>query len=225
MKWFRKRIERARRPDQYIFIVTYGRSGSTLLMNILNTADGCVIRGENNNALYHLYRSYRSIVEAQEAHGRWSGKQTSAWWGIADVDLQRYRDQLVGIFVERVLRPEPQHKVAGFKEIRFSQDDVPDLADFIDFLLDAFSNAQIIINHRKLDDVAKSKWWKNDPGARQRLEAIDMRLRSLDNQCLFHFFYDKALSDFSHIEEMFDWLGLPFSDVKVKEALGTRHSY
>ncbi len=39
----------------YLFIVTYGRSGSTLLQGILNSIPGYLIRGENRAALFHLY--------------------------------------------------------------------------------------------------------------------------------------------------------------------------
>ena len=36
-------------------MVTYGRSGSTLLMGLLNTLPGYLIRGENRDALHHLF--------------------------------------------------------------------------------------------------------------------------------------------------------------------------
>lgn len=40
-----------------IFIVTYGRSGSTLLQNLLMTIPGCIIRGENHNAMESIWNA------------------------------------------------------------------------------------------------------------------------------------------------------------------------
>ena len=45
-----------------ILIITYGRSGSTLLQGILNSIDGCLIRGENYNAIFYLFEFYEKII-------------------------------------------------------------------------------------------------------------------------------------------------------------------
>ena len=50
----------------YIFIVTYAKSGSTLLQSLINAAPGVDIKGENTNALYHLYKSYASLALTAE---------------------------------------------------------------------------------------------------------------------------------------------------------------
>ena len=44
-----------------VLIVTYGRSGSTLLQGILNSIEGCLIRGENDNFCFALYQAHQSI--------------------------------------------------------------------------------------------------------------------------------------------------------------------
>ena len=38
----------------HVFVMTYGRSGSTLLMGILNSIPGWLLRGENRHAMRHL---------------------------------------------------------------------------------------------------------------------------------------------------------------------------
>lgn len=226
MRSLLQKVTRGQPPRRHVFVVTYGRSGSTLLMNILNSADGCLIRGENNNVLYHLYRSYTALVEARANHGRYAHEQTSAWWGIADIDTARYRQQIATLFVDSVLRPEPDDRVVGFKEIRFSREDIPDLGDFLQFLYSTFEDARIVVNHRKLSDVANSKWWRRDENSIHRLEEIDSRLWSLNDPArVFHFEYDQALVDRGHIERMFDWLGLPYDQQRVDEVMETRHSY
>jgi hypothetical protein len=35
----------------YVFVMTYGRSGSTLLMGLLNTIPGYLVRGENDDGM------------------------------------------------------------------------------------------------------------------------------------------------------------------------------
>lgn len=46
----------ARQPLGYLFVVTYGRSGSTLVQGLLNSIPGYLIRGENRGVLYRLYQ-------------------------------------------------------------------------------------------------------------------------------------------------------------------------
>ena len=46
----------------YVFVMTYGRSGSTLLMGLLNTIPGYLIRGENDDALRFLFDFHRTCV-------------------------------------------------------------------------------------------------------------------------------------------------------------------
>ena len=45
---------------RHVFVMTYGRSGSTLLMGILNSIPGWLLRGENRHAMRHLYDFHRS---------------------------------------------------------------------------------------------------------------------------------------------------------------------
>lgn len=48
----------------HILIITYGRSGSTLLMSLLNTVDGVLIAGENYNVCLHLFRAYKALLNS-----------------------------------------------------------------------------------------------------------------------------------------------------------------
>ncbi|HEY9292796.1 MAG TPA: hypothetical protein VIP98_16060, partial [Microlunatus sp.] len=45
----------------YLFVVTYGRSGSTLLQGILNSIPGYLVRGENRSVLRHLYKYQQGL--------------------------------------------------------------------------------------------------------------------------------------------------------------------
>ena len=51
-----------------VFVITYGRSGSTLMQGILNSIDGFHIKGENNGFVFKLFESYQLLVNAKEEH-------------------------------------------------------------------------------------------------------------------------------------------------------------
>ncbi len=43
--------------------MTYGRSGSTLVQGILDSIPGYLIRGENRDALPHLFAYHQTLVK------------------------------------------------------------------------------------------------------------------------------------------------------------------
>lgn len=211
---------------RFAFIVTYGRSGSTLLMNIINSCEGCCIRGENNGALHSIYESYREIVDAQVENGKNAHRTSSPWWGISSVDADRYARRLVDCFVEEVIRPKPDDFLCGFKEIRFSLDNVPDLPGYLNFLLKFFPDAKIIFNHRDLAAVSVSKWWSSTDNAYGVLKELDDRFTEFGvSPSVFHFYYDEALKSRNHVRELFSFLDLPYEEDRVQEVFERRHSY
>ncbi len=64
-----------------IFIVCYGRSGSTLLTRVINTIPGACIRGENANALMHLFRVYEAAHRMRYTQGKPEHADTSRGLG------------------------------------------------------------------------------------------------------------------------------------------------
>src|SRR6266542_2209527 len=89
-----------------VLIITYGRSGSTLLQGLLNSIEGCLVRGENYNFCYGLYRSYRSL---RATHHRYGGRNRSSspahpWFGAELLSETRFLDDARRL-VENQLRP------------------------------------------------------------------------------------------------------------------------
>ena len=210
----------------HVFIVTYGRSGSTLLMSLINSAPECIVRGENAGALHALFEACRRIQDGQATREETSRKTTSPWWGISEVRLDDFARDLAEVFTRHVIRPSREHRICGFKEIRFSPRDVPDLAGYLDFLQRAFSPAKIVFNHRRLEDVSKSKWWAGNPDALEELTAIDRRFLDFpSSDSVFHFSYDRALADRTHVRDLFTFLGATYDDAALDEVFATRHSY
>jgi hypothetical protein len=116
----------------YVFVVTYGRSGSTLVQGILNSIPGYLIRGENRQALRHLYafdqvasKERRVQRRKQRARGvkPGSSEATSALFGMDNYPHAATLRMTRKLAVETLLRPEADTRVAGFKEIEWGDPD------------------------------------------------------------------------------------------------------
>ncbi|WP_328475929.1 sulfotransferase [Actinoplanes sp. NBC_00393] len=205
----------------YVFVVTYGRSGSTLLMGILNAIPGYRIRGENYNTLYRLYQADAAVTKACEKFSSAEDlKPQSSWYGTPRVREHAYRAGLVSNFVQNVLRPEPGDRVLGFKEIRYTPLHMADLQEYLDFLLDAFPRSRIVINHRDPAAVARSAWWVKVRDAEAKIRDADERLLAIaDDERHFHFFYDEIDDSLENIRALYRFLGEDFDEAAVRQVL------
>jgi Sulfotransferase family len=224
----RRMMRGAGRVDdyRYVFVVTYGRSGSTLLMSLLNAIPGYRICGENYNALYRLYQADAAVGAARERFcGTSELAPQSSWYGMPRVRPHRFRAELVDSFVNHVLRPEPGDRVLGFKEIRYTPGHVPDLAEYLRFLHDCFPYTKVVFNHRDPAAVARSAWWARYPNAEETVREADERLRSVPaDHRHFHFCYDEIDDSLANIAELFRFLGEEFDEMSVRAVLGKAHS-
>ncbi|TPJ96771.1 sulfotransferase [Mesorhizobium sp. B2-5-9] len=218
-------IKKSARSYRYVFIFTYGRSGSTLLMGILNSLPHYCIRGENGNVLYKIYEAYAALRAAHASSLKNSEKATNPWFGLHEADPERFANRLVEAFVTQVLSPG-HHRTTGFKEIRFSEAETPDFDGYFTFVREHFPGCRIIFNHRNLDDVAASKWWSSMPLARQKLQVIEDRFNSIATQeDVFHFHYGRIDDKLDHVRELFLFLREPFNEMAVRAVLEIKHSY
>jgi len=145
--------------DGYVFIITYGRSGSTLLQNVLNAIPGYCIRGENNNALFHMARAWDAVAHCEAIQGeKGPTGRSHPWFGAELLDADVLGRGLAETFVRDVLQPEPGARVSGFKEIRFHLTGAH-VDSYLDFILRFFPKARFVFNTRSHDGVAKSGWW------------------------------------------------------------------
>jgi hypothetical protein len=221
-----RRVGEATKKYGYVFIVTYGRSGSTLLMSLLNTIPGYRILGENYNALYHLYRAGTAIRSGRE---KWSGpshlRPQSGWYGAPETRPAAFERELLDSFVAHVLRPRPGDRVLGFKEVRYTGAHVPDLFEYLAFLRRAFPGCKIVFNHRDPAAVARSGWWTRADKGEERVRAADRRLWSIPaDEQHFHVVYERIDDTLEHIRELFAFLGEPMDEPAVRAVLRTRHS-
>ncbi len=226
----------ARREEQdlgYVFVVTYGRSGSTLLQAILNSIPGYLIRGENFQALKHLRafhetmrkeRRKRRRIQRRDGEEVGASTPSSPFYGNDSFPVKRSLREIRRLVDATVFRPEPDTRVTGLKEIRWHDEDT---AAYVEWLREAFPGARFIVNTRRLEDVAQSKWWGEDPGALDRLKDIEARILALGESLgeqSFHVHYDDYVADPAALKPLYDWLGEPFDEGVVRGVLGQRHS-
>jgi len=219
-----RRRNQGPRELSYVFVVTYGRSGSTLLAGILNSIPGYLIRGENRDALHHLYLFHRTLAEEKERVGPKLGRQrVHPFYGISDVPLDRSMSSIRQLVLDTVLRPKDDTRVTGFKEIRWYQ---PDLEEYVAWLREVFPGARFVVNTRNNEDVLRSGWWAGGDHAAglAAAEAGILRLADSLGDAAYRVHYDDYAADPLVLRGLFDWLGEPFDEAAVREVMSKRYA-
>jgi hypothetical protein len=210
----------------YLFVVTYGRSGSTLLQGVLSSTPGVMVRGENGGVLRHLFEFHRTVTGHRDRLARPEPlPDTHPWWGIDGYPDETALREFRRLLLNTVLRPAGETQVVGFKEIDWPVEDLPALLDFIRAV---FPGARLVLNTRNLDDVAASKWWAGRPDARARLEEMEQAYVTAVSDlgdAGYQVHYDDYVADPTTLRGLFEWLGLPFDEERVRAVMAVRHSY
>ena len=215
----------------FVLIVTYGRSGSTLLQGILNTIPNACIRGENSNAVVRLSDYYRSLIQVKEITFNTNHTDTKdPWYGSHLVDMERTLDSLRREIVENILNAPDAVQLIGYKEIRYGRESFEkyeDLRDFIHFLRLAFPRLKIILNHRRKDHVLKSGWWPSVPSARLIIDDIEEKMHRIFrdfNQISYWLDYDKYKKNSKLLNRVFEFLDYSPVPELLRDVLNERHS-
>lgn len=215
-----------------ILIVTYGRSGSTLLQGLLNSINGCIIRGENDFFHYGLYQSYKSLINSINSG---SGKHSNQAWFRSrsfteDVLIREFRKlskylitgQKFGFF---------GYKCYGFKEIRYIRiNGESEFFDYINFLTQIFPNSAIIFNIRNHEAVMKSGWWKSTNGKeiKKRLLSLEekfVKYLNKNSNTSFMISYEDVVGKTEKLRQLYEFLGAEYDEKIINKVLSTPHSY
>ena len=213
----------------YLFIVTHGRSGSTALMKALNALPGYCILGETAGSL----RPMDEALEIARANDHWHTTDYTPgdpWFGANLGHPERLKQRLARGLVQDVLAPPDGTEVAGFKEIRYMADEVPDylywpMMRFLLFGLDG--PGRIVLLTRDAATTARSGWFRTQDyhyaldhvtrthaRLRQTAEAFPKRTFLLD--------HDRFAHDARGLRPLMDWLGAAPADHVLQEALAPR---
>lgn len=127
-------------PDQqYLFILSTGRTGSTSVLDMVNAIPGYFLAGENGGIL----SAFRDLGKKMNQSEPWQG---SAAWQSGTKDLA-LRTCALQAYTQAIIGAEAnQAHTIGFKEIRHTS------PEELDAFLEIFPRSRYIINIRK--DVA-----------------------------------------------------------------------
>ncbi len=142
-----------------VFVVGYARSGSTLVQAVLNTMSGAHVAGENFAAIEGIWRAVASVRRLKAEQGQTLRPAHDPWHGAQNADPEAFAADLLAAFVTHVLRPPPGTRWLGFKEIRYTSQGA-ELAALLDFLLDSFPGARIVMTERPRAEVLDSGLWQ-----------------------------------------------------------------
>lgn len=212
---------------QYVFIVTYGRSGSTLLQGLLNSIPGYLIRGENHGTIETLITNFKHLNHRKETISG-GAKPTHPWYWLRNYSRQEAAAGYRRFMLDVILKPRKNTRVAGFKEIRWWK---ADLAETLELTREIFPGARFVFNTRNAEDVIKSQWWaaKDPDVARAQVADWESRMdaahASLGDDAIYRIHYDDYVADPEILRGLFEWLGEEFDRARIDEVLGTPHSF
>jgi hypothetical protein len=157
---------------EYVFVVTYGRSGSTLTQGMLNTLPRTLVRGENDLYLLPIFRAYAGLAAFKTRYGGpRAARPESAFYGLSDVDLDGFAASVRDLVQRQLLAGVPVSDVdrLGFKEVLWHRVRAREWEPFFAFLDLAFGKPRYVLNRRDVAMASTSGFWrKKKPGVAER---------------------------------------------------------
>lgn len=213
---------------RHAFIVTYGRTGSTLLQGVLNACPGVTIHGENHGFYYYAYKAYESALLARKhLDGVGPSSPTHAFYGADGVDLPHLKSSIATLMREHLYRGHESTGMHGFKEVRY---DMPDLHAYLDFLAETFARSCFIFLTRDAHETATSGFWRGgDAGLvmaklRYMEHAFSTYWELHPGNCL-SLDYADLRPDSLALAHLLEHLGLAIDQVTLCKVLNSPHSY
>lgn len=175
--------------------------------------------------MHHLFLFHKTLLtESRRGPKAKLREKTHPFFGIADFPPNKSLAGIRRLVVETVLRPKPDTRVSGFKEIRWYQ---PDLEEYVAWLREVFPGARFLINTRAHEDVLKSKWWADGGDHSEHLEVTEARILAVAGSlgdAAYRIHYDDYVADPTVLRGMFEWLGADFDEQSVRATMAVRHS-
>ncbi|SFC95741.1 sulfotransferase [Tropicimonas isoalkanivorans] len=214
---------------KHVFIVAYGRTGSTALMKALNCIEGACIRGENGGLIQPLALSLDLAQASKRRHVQDSQDVSRPWFGAEFMRPKRLGEGLARVFTRTILAPPEGTRITGFKEIRYASDLLTEEAfeAILRFMLTCFENPHVIFLTRDAEQVAESAWWQD----RDRDVVLDVLDHTVHRFRMAHedhpkrtFLIDHATFDGNPegLRPLLDWLGEDAPPEALAEALSER---
>lgn len=181
---------------QWLFILGTGRSGSTSILEMVNSIPGYLLGGENDGIMSE-FLDLMKHREHQTEH------QYSVAWHSANVSDQHLLC-ILRAYAREIIGWNGEHpRTLGFKEIRHSE------KEELDLFLEVFPNARFIINTAPASRQAASRLHKKAGHDYTQLEEMNQRLADWGrNHSNVSFSLPLDEFDLVRFNEMLDWLGV-----------------
>lgn len=220
---------------KHILIVTYGRTGSTLLMGLLNSIEGVLIRGENLNLCLGLFDAYHSLVKTKENHGISPTDDTVPFFGASYFDESKFLTDAQNLLFNQLNPDNSSYECLGFKEIRYipssltSRSGSYELSQYLDFLEKLMPQSAFIFLTRNHEDVSTSEFWKNKAQTHafdemQKFENVGKNWSKKRNNC-FWIDYSELILKEKKLKALFTFLAADFDAEKIDSVMSKEHSY
>jgi hypothetical protein len=218
-----------------VLIVTYGRTGSTLLMGVLNAIPGVLVRGENMNLCLGLFAALESLRVARQQHGHDAQDSTKPFFGAERLDESAFLADARAM-LRRQLVPAERTDVRcwGFKEIRYTpaalrKGVAPGLPQYLDFLAALMPAPAFVFLTRDHAQVLDSAFWKNreESEAVSAIAAFEEKARkwSQGRKDCFWIDYAAMIAGPRRLQSLFDFLGAEYDERAVAAVMSREHSY
>lgn len=158
-------------PKEHVFVVSSGRSGSTLVQGLLNSLPGVLVRGENSFYVLPLYRAFRAAADFKQTYGGRSKESSSAFYGMAETNPPDFPRTFRQLLLRQLIgKQNPRSvKVIGFKEVRWEYLQPKEYDSFFRFFEQLFPKARYVLNERDPEQVVGSgQWLRVDPETAHR---------------------------------------------------------
>ena len=142
---------------RFVIVLGQGRSGSTLILRLLNGVPGVRISGENLRAFDHL-RHFADNYRQADRH-RHSNFYKLAWAAPCN------HEQILGYLRQMVIAMHGPGDLIGFKEIRYGRESYEEFAADLDWLRGLLPGVRFVLNTRDTESCIHSEWWAKDPAA------------------------------------------------------------
>jgi len=225
-RWLSRAARRVRYGRlRYVVIVSYARTGSTLLQGVLMAAPHVLVRGEQGGTIVHLKNWYDQLCRQQsKLAGRYELSRRHPFFGIGGFARDDALRRIRLLLLETLLRPGHDTRVIGFKENNWGDD----VAGTLAFVRKVLPGVRFVVNTRDLDAVVRSGFWTRRRNAeqmvRERHDRILAAAGTLGDDA-YHVRYDDWVADPERLRGLFEWLGLPFDIERVREVMRQPHSY
>jgi len=212
---------------QFLLVVTYGRSGSTLLNGILNSIDGYKIVGENNDAYTHLMKFYNCMIQGLNSNKTCEKNfnifgAKNPWWNDFNPESLCGYVRIIMIYL---IDPQDKYRVVGFKEIRYPRPR-DELYSYLDWLY-SITNCKFVFLTRNLTDVCNSEWHRNNPGCVENLRNFEYNIHCYidehPEQSWYHLTFKEMINN--RLKWFFEFLGEHYDKKTVDAVLSVKHGY